>query len=342
MRKGCTGTRPQDGTEVFCSWLPGRHCAESAPHISVSVVLLGVGRSPVGDATRRFYGGAWGPYNSASVNLPFYKYEGLGNDFLIVEEEALGGVQLTAEQAIALCDRHRGVGADGVITVGVSDRSMHVINSDGSVPQMCGNGIRCVALHLARRAGESAFEVTIDTLAGPHSCGVVNRPGAEAVAVHMAPPSLSPADLPLSSDAPWLDHPLSVAGRTLHLTGVSMGNPHAVTFDEVGDARFDLGAALQQDAQHFPEGINVGFVSEQTGSSMRLDVLERGAGWTQACGTGACAAAVAAVETGRAPREAQLSIRLPGGTLIISVGAPGDTVLMQGPARHVFEGEIVL
>jgi len=281
------------------------------------------------------------PYNSASVILPFYKYEGLGNDFLIVEKEALGGVQLTGEQAIALCDRHRGVGGDGVITLDVNDPSMHVINSDGSVPEMCGNGIRCAALHLARRAGQSAFNVTIATRAGPHPCVVVNRPGAESVAVRMAPPSLSPADLPLSSDVPWLDHSLTAAGRTIRLTGVSMGNPHAVTFDEVGDARLELGPAIQSDP-HFPEGINVGFVSEHQGSTMRLDVLERGAGWTQACGTGACAAAVAAVETGRAQREEQLSIRLPGGTLMITVGAPGDTVLMQGPARLVFQGEVGL
>ncbi len=276
-----------------------------------------------------------------SVTLPFYKYEGLGNDFLIVEKEALGGVQLTGEQAMALCDRHRGVGGDGVITLDVDAPSMHVINSDGSVPEMCGNGIRCAALHLARRAGHSALEVTIETLAGPHPCVVVNRPGGESVAVRMAPPSLSPADLPLSSDVPWLDHALTVAGRTIELTGVSMGNPHAVIFEEVGDARFEIGPAIQSDP-HFPEGINVGFVSEQSGSSMRLDVLERGAGWTQACGTGACAAAVAAVETGRAQREEQLSIRLPGGILTITVGAPGDTVLMQGPARFVFQGQAAL
>jgi len=218
---------------------------------------------------------------------------------------------------------------------------MDVINSDGSVPEMCGNGLRCAALHFARRAGQSALDVTIETLSGPHPCVVVNRPGGESVAVRMAPPSLSPADLPLSSELPWIDHPLSVAGRTLDVTGVSMGNPHAVVFEEVGDARFELGPVIQSDP-HFPEGVNVGFVSEQDGNAMRLDVLERGAGWTQACGTGACAAAVAAVETGRARREEQLSIRLPGGTLMITVGAPGDTVLMQGPARFVFHGEIEL
>jgi diaminopimelate epimerase len=273
--------------------------------------------------------------------LRFYKYEGLGNDFLIIEREALAGVQLTTDHAIALCDRHRGVGGDGVLVLDIDAPSMDVINSDGSVPEVCGNGLRCAALHLARRAGESTLEVAIETLAGPHGCVVVNRPGAELVAVQMAPPSLVPSDLPLSSAAPWLDHPLSVEGCTLHLTGVSMGNPHAVTFDELGDARLELGPAIQNDP-HFPEGVNVGFVSEREEGNMRLDVFERGAGWTQACGTGACAAAVAAVETGRAQRDEQLCIRLPGGTLMITVGAPGDSVLMQGPARFVFQGEIAL
>lgn len=272
------------------------------------------------------------------MSLPFYKYEGLGNDFLIVEREALGGVRLSRERAIALCDRHRGVGGDGVLILDLQSPRMDVINSDGSVPEMCGNGIRCAALHLARRAGESALEVSIDTLAGPHACLVVNGAGAESVAVQMAPPSLMPRDLPLSSDKPWLDHPLELAGQTLRLSGVSMGNPHAVTFDEVGDARLQLGPQVQSDP-HFPEGVNVGFVSELEGSTMRLDVLERGAGWTQACGTGACAAAVAAVETGRMRREEPISVRLPGGTLMITVGAPGQTVLMQGPARFVFQGE---
>jgi len=275
------------------------------------------------------------------VTLPIYKYEGLGNDFVLIERQALGGAQLTTDQAIAICDRHRGVGGDGVLILDVEAPSMDIINSDGSVPQMCGNGIRCAALHLARRADATALEVTIHTLAGPHPCVVVNRPGAESVAVQMAPPSLVPSDLPLSSAAPWLDHPLDVGGRTLRLTGVSMGNPHAVTFDEVGAERLELGPMVQRDP-HFPEGINVGFVSEHEGSTMRLDVLERGAGWTQACGTGACAAAVAAVATGRARREEPLSIRLPGGILMVTVGAPGETVLMQGPARFVFQGQIRL
>lgn len=280
-------------------------------------------------------------FRTPCVVLGFYKYEGLGNDFIVVERDALGGVPLDVGRAVALCDRHRGIGADGVLILDVDSPRMDVINSDGSVPEMCGNGIRCAALHLARRASESTLEVAIDTPAGPHGCLVVNQPGAESVAVHMAPPSLVPRDLPLSSDKPWLDHALEVEGRTIRLTGVSMGNPHVVTFDDVGEARLTIGPVIQSDP-HFPRGVNVGFVSEHEGTEMRLDVLERGAGWTQACGTGAAAAAVAAVETGRAAREEQLTIRLPGGTLLVTVGAPGDSVLMQGPARFVFRGETEL
>lgn len=273
--------------------------------------------------------------------VPFHKYQGLGNDFLIIEEEALGDVRLSSDQAVALCDRHRGVGGDGLLVVDVDAPSMHVINSDGSVPEMCGNGIRCVALHLARRAGERVLDVTIDTTAGPHRCTVDNRPGAESVAVEMAPPSLLPADLPLRSDAPWVDRAIVVEGWTVHITAVSMGNPHAVTFDDLGKARFELAPAIQADL-HFPEGVNVGFVSELNGDELRLDVLERGAGWTQACGTGACAAAVAAVETGRASRDEPLKVRLPGGVLTITVRSPGEPVRMQGPARLVFGGEVEL
>jgi diaminopimelate epimerase len=281
------------------------------------------------------------PYNCGTVRLPFFKYEGLGNDFVLVENDALGGLQLSTDQAVALCDRHRGVGADGVLLLDVGVPSMGIINSDGSVPEMCGNGIRCAALHLAWRAAARSLEVTIDTLAGPHRCLVVNQPGAESVAVRMAPPSLVPSDLPLQSEAPWLDHPLWVADRNVRFTGVSFGNPHAVTFDDVGDDRFEIGPAVQADP-HFPEGVNVGFVSDRHREGFRLDVLERGAGWTLACGTGACAAAVAAVETGRAERDERLHIRLPGGILTITVGAPGDTVLMEGPARFVFRGEVEL
>lgn len=271
--------------------------------------------------------------------LAFFKYEGLGNDFIVIETKALGNARLSKDEAIALCDRHRGVGADGVLTVDVETPRMDVINADGSVPEMCGNGLRCVALHLARRSGLDTLNVSIDTPSGPHACRVVNRPGEETVEVEMTSPSLEPRDLPLNANEPWLDRALEVDGHTLRITGVSMGNPHAVTFDEVGADRLELGPRLQADP-HFPEGVNVGFVSKLSEDSLHLDVLERGAGWTQACGTGACAAAVAAVETGRAERSRALRVRLPGGILDITVGAEGQPVLMKGPARFVYGGEL--
>ncbi|MDH3625125.1 MAG: diaminopimelate epimerase [Myxococcales bacterium] len=275
------------------------------------------------------------------MTVRFYKYEGLGNDFLIIEEEDLGDVRLTTEQAIALCDRHLGVGADGVLVLDVSEPSMHVINSDGSVPEMCGNGIRCAALHLARRSDRKNLEVAIDTVAGPQPCRVERHGRTGSVIVQMRGASLSPREIGLRSETPWLDEPVRVANQELHVTAVSMGNPHAVTFDDVGDARFELGDTLQHDP-HFSNGVNVGFVSEREGHAMRLDVLERGAGWTQACGTGAAAAAVAAVETGRATRGEPLSIRLPGGTLTITAREVGEPVQMEGPARFVFQGEVDL
>jgi diaminopimelate epimerase len=275
------------------------------------------------------------------MTVRFYKYEGLGNDFLIIEREDLGDVRLTTEHAIALCDRHLGVGADGVLVLDVSEPSMHVINSDGSVPEMCGNGIRCAALHLARRSDRKNLEVAIDTVAGPQPCRVERHGRTGSVIVQMRGASLSPGEIGLRSETPWLDEPVRVANQELHVTAVSMGNPHAVTFDAVGDARFELGDALQHDPR-FSNGVNVSFVSEREGHAMRLDVLERGAGWTQACGTGAAAAAVAAVETGRATRGEPLSIRLPGGTLTITAREVGEPVQMEGPASFVFEGEVNL
>jgi diaminopimelate epimerase len=273
------------------------------------------------------------------VFIRFCKYEGLGNDFLIVQGEALGGVRLSTEQAIALCDRHRGVGGDGVLVLDTDEPLMHVINSDGSVPEMCGNGVRCAALHLARRADQRSLEVVIETLAGPQRCEVENFGREGSVIVEMNGASIAPKDIGLRSETPWLDEPVAVGGRSLHLTAVSMGNPHVVTFDPVGDARFELGASLQR-SSHFEHGVNVGFVSELEGQSIRLDVLERGAGWTEACGTGAAAAAVAAVETGRAIRGAPLDVRLPGGLLTITPPELGKPVKMKGPARFVYEGQV--
>lgn len=270
------------------------------------------------------------------MELRFAKYEGLGNDFIVVDD-----LDVTAEQAAALCDRHLGIGADGVLVVragGDAAPSMHVINADGSIPEMCGNGLRCVALHLARTGKLEGREVTVETAAGPHACRVL--PDGR-VAVQMTVPTLDPARIPVRASAPLIDAAFEIDGATLRITAVSMGNPHAVTFDDVGDARHSLGPRIERDAR-FPERVNVGFARIDPSGAIDLSVWERGAGWTRACGTGACAAAVAAVTTGRARRDTPIEVRLPGGPLEIVVGREANPVQMTGPARHVFDGTIAL
>lgn len=272
------------------------------------------------------------------MELRFEKYEGLGNDFLVVDDRE-AAQRIDAALAIELCDRHRGVGADGVLITGVGDEGpfMRVWNADGSSPQMCGNGVRCVALHLLERGLVPDPRFTLATDAGPHGVEV-HADGAVTVAMRAA--TLAPESLPLRAGAPWIEERIEVAGHAVSVTAVSMGNPHAVIFGQPEEHRGVIGSALERDAR-FPERVNVGF-ADRTPTGLRLAVWERGVGWTQACGTGACAAAVAAVETGRAPRDEALEVHLPGGALTITVGAPDAPVRMTGPARRVFSGAVTL
>jgi diaminopimelate epimerase len=259
----------------------------------------------------------------AGVPLTFWKYQGLGNDFVVVETAEL----MSPQRAVRLCDRRRGVGADGVLSILPARAGgaafMHIYNSDGSVAAMCGNGIRCVARHLASRRGAEG-DLAIETEAGTKRCRVHRRGGAvEAVAVEMGP-------------ARWLgEERFDVGGERLVAQRVSMGNPHAVLF---GAATPERAAALGPSIERaVPGGVNVGFAAPREGG-LDLVVWERGAGLTDACGTGACAAAVAAVKTGRAPAGSPLEVRLPGGALTIVVGEDLARVEMTGPAELAFEG----
>lgn len=269
------------------------------------------------------------------MSTRFEKWEGLGNDFVIVSgDEAI--------DPIAVCDRHRGVGADGVLVVrGGARPSMAVINADGSEPEMCGNGLRCAALYLVQQGQAKAGEVfVVDTAAGPHACEVIDVDRA-IVRVAMRAPNLTSANVPTTlGDQKAFDVPFEVLGRTVHITAVSMGNPHAVIFDAI-DAidRASIGPAIERNTIAFPERVNVGFASLTGPRAITLHVFERGAGWTEACGTGACAAAVAAIETGRIARGGPIAVTLPGGTLEIEA-RDGELVLMTGPARRVFVGQL--
>ena len=277
---------------------------------------------------------------ATGMEVPFSKYEGLGNDFILIETPAVPLPAIRAH-ARALCDRHRGVGADGILLVARGPRGgMQVINADGSEPEMCGNGLRCVALHLQRTGAERDSIFEVDTAAGPHRCEVLSDGAETQVRVQMRAPSLQPTDIGVEAGEPLRDAALPVGDHgELHVTAVSTGNPHAVTFDEVGERRLVLGPALSTHPR-FAHGANAGFARVVGPDQIELFVHERGAGWTQACGTGACACAVAAVETGRADRGRELRVDLPGGPLRITVGLPAEPIAMTGPARHVYEGRI--
>jgi diaminopimelate epimerase len=257
-------------------------------------------------------------------SLRFYKYEGLGNDFVVVDvpDDSLFGPDLAAK----ICDRHRGVGADGVILnlpplPGGYPR-MRIYNADGSIPEMCGNGIRCLALHLAR--GSSSMVIQSD--AGPRLCEVDLE--ARSIRVDMGVVRVGSAVA------------LHVAGRAVQLQEADAGNPHAVTFDEfTADEHRVLGPQLSTHAQ-FPRGANIEFL-RHTGDGLDVVGWERGSGLTQACGTGACAAAAVAAHRGLSPYGQPIRVRLPGGVLRITCDPSGQT-FMEGPARKVFEGTLDL
>jgi diaminopimelate epimerase len=260
------------------------------------------------------------------VPLRFAKYHGLGNDFVVVE-----GPLMDPARARRICDRRRGVGADGVVTLlpprtAGAAATMHIYNSDGSVAEMCGNAIRCVAKHLAERRGQDGAALAVDTDSGTKVCTLHRdaRGGVEAVSVEMGPARLLG------------EEDFRVGGETLHATRVSMGNPHAVIFDEPSAAR--AGAVGPAVERAVAGGVNVGFARPGP-TGIDLVVWERGAGLTDACGTGACAAAVASIRAGAAKAGAPIEVRLPGGALQITVSADLARVTMRGPAERVFEGE---
>lgn len=269
------------------------------------------------------------------MRLRFSKYEGLGNDFVVVDAER--DDVLGPADAKRLCDRRHGIGADGVLLVvpvqssaahGASAARMRVINADGSTPEMCGNGLRCVALHLARSRGARELEVTVETDAGPRACSVKLRDAAEAeVLVDMGEVR---ARGPVTID---LD------GQPITLELADAGNPHAILFDSFPreasrETAQRLGHRISTHPK-FPEGINVGF-ARVVGSRIDLVVWERGVGLTLACGTGACAAAVVARTRELVP-VGTVTVHLPGGALEIDPDPNGRT-RMRGPARLVYEG----
>lgn len=283
-------------------------------------------------------------YYTAMKEMRFTKMEGLGNDYIYVDCMAGEPASDWENLSIRMSDRHFGVGADGIILImpsKVADFRMRMFNADGSEGKMCGNGSRCVAKYVYDNGLTRKTEVTLETLAGikvlKMHLGADGK--VDTVTVDMGEPILTAAEVPaLSASERMVEETLPTAKHgDFAVTAVSMGNPHGVIFvDEITD-ELVLGAGPELERHSaFPDRANIEFVKVIDGETVQMRVWERGSGETLACGTGACATAVAAALTGRTNRK--VTVKLIGGDLSIEWNEKDNHVYMTGPARTVFIG----
>lgn len=276
--------------------------------------------------------------------VKFTKMHGAGNDYIYVDT-LLYSIPDPGAAAIKWSAPHTGIGSDGLVLIGKpsitsgADFSMRIFNADGSEAMMCGNASRCIGKYLYERKLTDKTEIKLETLSGVKTLRLHLAAGGtvESVTVDMLEPRLH---VPEQYDESCLGE-LSASFRKFRGTFVSMGNPHFVTFvddiDTIDIARY--GSEMEHDAA-FPQRCNIEFAQVMPDGDIRTRVWERGSGITMACGTGACATAVAAQITGRAQNKS--TIKMDGGTLLIEWNADDGHVYMTGPAEFVFDGEIAL
>lgn len=274
--------------------------------------------------------------------MRFWKYHGLGNDFVLFENLD-NATPMDSDFVIEVCDRRFGVGADGILYVMESDKAdygMRIMNADGTEAEMCGNGIRCMAKHLFDRGLVLNDHMTIDTLSGVMSIDIYNENEQTIVDVDMGAPELDCERIPMACNGQFLDSLIPLAVGDLMGSAVSMGNPHFITFDDLSDEEVDELGPFLESHPLFPKKTNVEFATER-GGRLYVRVYERGAGWTLACGTGACATVVAAALRGMVPYDTPIEVILPGGMLRITVETGLRSVKMSGPAEIVYEGSLM-
>ena len=270
--------------------------------------------------------------------MRFTKMHGIGNDFIIID--AINQDLEWSDLMTKWCDRHYGIGADGVILAlpsRVADARMRIFNADGGEPEMCGNGIRCLGRFLWDKELVRKNPMTVETLAGVLTLWLDVADGeVRAVTVDMGRPRFAPEDIPVSSPDNFITADLD--GQAVRFCCVSMGNPHAVTFDcyPEDEAFYRFGPRMEHDPR-LPRRANVEFCRLRADGGIDVRVWERGDGETLACGTGACAVVAAAASQGLSPRETD--VHLPGGVLHIRWADDGP-ITMTGPAERVFEGEM--
>jgi diaminopimelate epimerase len=276
------------------------------------------------------------------VKIQFTKMHGLGNDFVVIDAIAQQ-IELTTENCRFIADRHFGVGCDQLLLVEpprLEGTHFHyrIFNADGSEVEACGNGARCFARFVREKGLSDEALIHVGTAAGPII--LKHLPGNQ-VEVDMGVPVLEPAAIPFEAPGRALTYPLEIDGVIYEICAVSMGNPHAVQqVPDVDEAPVALLGPQIENHPRFPNRVNAGFMQIVDRRHIRLRVYERGTGETLACGSGACAAVVSGRLLGRL--DPQVSVRLPGGELVVEWQAEGQPVLMRGTAETVFEGNIEL
>lgn len=274
--------------------------------------------------------------------MKFTKMEGCGNDYVYVNgfEEKIDNPN---EVAIAVSDRHFGIGSDGLIIINpseVADFKMCMYNADGSEGKMCGNGIRCVAKYLYDFKLTDKDVITVETLSGIKTLKLnVENGKVKTVRVNMGAPILECDKVPVKyDDEKMINKPVKVDGKTFNITCVSMGNPHAVTFiNDIDNLEIEKIGPKFENNEIFPDKVNTEFIQIIDKNTVKMRVWERGSGETFACGTGACASVVASVLNRLT--ENKVTVKLLGGELEIEYNQDENTVYMTGPARVVFTGE---
>jgi diaminopimelate epimerase (EC 5.1.1.7) len=274
------------------------------------------------------------------MKLRFTKMHGLGNDFVVID--AINQrVELSPAQFKKIADRHFGVGCDQILLVEKPTRAdadfrYRIFNADGGEVEQCGNGARCFVRFVHQHGLSNKATITVETRAGLIEPHLLDNGD---VIVNMGAPRFVPADIPFVADQIAPIYPLAVGKHQIEIAALSMGNPHAVMrVNDLDNAPVAiLGAAIEAHAR-FPEHVNAGFMQIVNAHEIRLRVYERGAGETLACGTGACAAAVAGIGNGWL--QSPVTVHTRGGDLDIRWGGPDQPVMMSGPATTVFEGEL--
>jgi diaminopimelate epimerase len=276
--------------------------------------------------------------------VPFCKYHGLGNDFVVMDATR-GGVLVDAAQARWLCDRYIGVGADGVLTVLPSeagDFRMHIYNSDGSEPEMCGNGIRCFVRYLLEHGLAAGPEVKIETGRGVLVCrahlGDDGR--VDSISVNMGPAVFERSRIPMEGEGRCIEEEIAIGDLRFVITAVSVGTPHVVVCEKADISMARKHGPLLESHPLFPERTNVDLTEVKSREEIDLVVFERGCGITRACGTGACASVAACAAVGKLEFEKEIKVNLPGGSLFVKVARDFSSVWMRGPAVEVFKGEL--